>query len=303
VSPRKEPKPVDEGALKRVSAGTYRTGDGRFEVEQNSGRWMLVDTTQTNELGLPIIRGPFATLDEARDAISQARSGPAPTSTLGERMRAAKTKGRAEGKAERGVGGPEPRPPTKATPAPESEPEADAEPESRPPPPIEIRRLEPGDDRLVRRLSSERSAFGAEPCGPFAARRDGGDESTPLDHEAARRLLARADVHLLVATQSNEPVGYLLAYEVPRLTRGQATVLIDELRVRQDRRRQGIGTRLVEALRGIGSEREIGDAFLLTSVRGDGAAAAFYAARGDHRSKSATSKAESSIVRFTIGAE
>lgn len=66
-------------ALKRERAGTYRTKDGRFTVEQSSSGWMLLDAEQTNELGLPLARGPFATLDGARDAIPVARSGPAPS--------------------------------------------------------------------------------------------------------------------------------------------------------------------------------------------------------------------------------
>ena len=66
-------------ALKRERAGVYRTKDGRFTVEQSSSGWMLFDAEQTNELGLPLARGPFATLDGARDAIPVARSGPAPS--------------------------------------------------------------------------------------------------------------------------------------------------------------------------------------------------------------------------------
>jgi ribosomal protein S18 acetylase RimI-like enzyme len=64
--------------LKRERAGTYRTADDRFTVEQTSSGWLLLDAEQTNELGLPLTRGPFATLDEARNAIALARSGPAP---------------------------------------------------------------------------------------------------------------------------------------------------------------------------------------------------------------------------------
>jgi ribosomal protein S18 acetylase RimI-like enzyme len=73
---------VDDDALKRERAGTYRTRDGRFTVEQSSSGWLLLDGEQTNELGLPLARGPFATLDAARDAIAGARSGPAPTTEV-----------------------------------------------------------------------------------------------------------------------------------------------------------------------------------------------------------------------------
>jgi GNAT superfamily N-acetyltransferase len=80
--------PASETSLKRESAGRYASRDGRFSVEQASGRWMLVDGESTDDLGLPLVRGPFATLDEARDAMETARSGPAPTSDLAKRIAA-----------------------------------------------------------------------------------------------------------------------------------------------------------------------------------------------------------------------
>jgi len=80
--------PRTETSLKRESAGRYTSRDGRFTVEQSSGRWMLVDAESVDDLGLPLVRGPFTTLDEARDAIEAARSGPAPTSDLAKRIAA-----------------------------------------------------------------------------------------------------------------------------------------------------------------------------------------------------------------------
>jgi ribosomal protein S18 acetylase RimI-like enzyme len=79
---------ADEEKLKRERAGTYRTADGRFIVEQSSTGWLVLDSEQTNELGLPLARGPFATLDEARAAVGEARHGPRPVSDLDERRRA-----------------------------------------------------------------------------------------------------------------------------------------------------------------------------------------------------------------------
>jgi ribosomal protein S18 acetylase RimI-like enzyme len=89
---------ADEEKLKRERAGTYLTADGRFTVEQATTGWLLLDAEQANELGLPLARGPFATLDEARAAIGAARSGPHPISDLGER-RAAKGTTRAKAAA------------------------------------------------------------------------------------------------------------------------------------------------------------------------------------------------------------
>lgn len=73
---------ADEEKLKRERAGTYRTADGRFTIEQSSTGWLVLDAEQTNELGLPLARGPFTTLDAAREAIAAARSGPAPVSDI-----------------------------------------------------------------------------------------------------------------------------------------------------------------------------------------------------------------------------
>ena len=83
---RDDDRAADPTKLKRETAGRYTSGDGRFTVEQGSGGWMILDGEQTNELGLPLVRGPFATLDEARDGLETARGDHAPTSQLSERI-------------------------------------------------------------------------------------------------------------------------------------------------------------------------------------------------------------------------
>ena len=73
-------------ALKRIGGGRWETRDGRFQIEPQSGTWVIVDTTQTNEFGLPLVRGPFGSLGAAKDAIEEARTeGPA-ESPLAERI-------------------------------------------------------------------------------------------------------------------------------------------------------------------------------------------------------------------------
>ena len=59
--------------LIRDRAGGYHSGDGRFTVE-NDGRWNVRDDQEHDELGLPRVLGPFATLDAARTAIAEARA-------------------------------------------------------------------------------------------------------------------------------------------------------------------------------------------------------------------------------------
>ena len=65
MSPERE-KPK----LKRETAGRYRSEDGRYVVQQQSGPWWLMDTEQTDELGQPALHGPYASLSEATDAIA-----------------------------------------------------------------------------------------------------------------------------------------------------------------------------------------------------------------------------------------
>jgi hypothetical protein len=163
--PKREPKPKpppDPDKLARESAGSYRTGDERFLVRQDhGGKWYVTDTEQTNELGLELVLGPFATIAEAKAALSVQREHPAGASpgakvrslTPGDRMRSKSTDspGR-EPKAtsKRGVTPkpePEPEPETEPEPEPRPEPEPEPEPE---PPATDYRpakRRPTGDDR------------------------------------------------------------------------------------------------------------------------------------------------------------
>lgn len=105
---KKEPAPPDPNKLVRRSAGTYRSGDDRFEVRQSGIGWFVVDSTQTDELGQELVQGPYPTLAAARDALPEAR----------------RTTVRALPKPKRA------KAPAKArTPEPEPEPEPEAEPE------------------------------------------------------------------------------------------------------------------------------------------------------------------------------
>jgi len=78
-------------ALKRIGGGRWETKDGRFQIEPQSGTWVIVDTAQTNEFGLPLVRGPFPSLTAAKTAIETERdSGPATSPLAGRLEQAAK---------------------------------------------------------------------------------------------------------------------------------------------------------------------------------------------------------------------
>jgi hypothetical protein len=67
-------KPTDrDDSLKRLGGGRWQTRDERFTIEPQSGTWVVVDAEQTDDLGLPLVRGPFDSLAAAKAAIATAR--------------------------------------------------------------------------------------------------------------------------------------------------------------------------------------------------------------------------------------
>ena len=71
-----------EEGLKRLGGGRWQTRDERFTIEPQSGTWAIVDAEQTDDLGLPLVRGPFKSLTAAKEAIAGARESAAPTSSI-----------------------------------------------------------------------------------------------------------------------------------------------------------------------------------------------------------------------------
>jgi hypothetical protein len=87
VSPKAS---ADDTSLKRLPGQGWQTRDGRFTIETASGTWSLLDAEQADDLGLPLVRGPFRSLAEAKAAIDEARSSQPVTSTLADRAATAK---------------------------------------------------------------------------------------------------------------------------------------------------------------------------------------------------------------------
>jgi GNAT superfamily N-acetyltransferase len=107
---RSERPPASPNSVKRQRAGTYATADGRFTVEASSSGWLLFDAEQTDELGLPLARGPFPTLDGAKAAIEPARSAPAPASGLADRTPRAAAKSPSTARTQSTTPAPKPTP-------------------------------------------------------------------------------------------------------------------------------------------------------------------------------------------------
>lgn len=208
-----------EDALKRERAGTYRTKDSRFTVEQSSSGWLVLDGEQTDELGLPLARGPFGTLDAAKAAIADARSGAAPTSELrAPRKPATKPKAAAPGRRSEAAPTVVRRPEATRTPKP-----ARQAPRRPDPAAVIVRELRGVDGGALRALW--------EACG-F---RSLGDDDLSL-----ARLARRNPGLVLVAADAGRIVGSALGAWDGR--RGW----IYHVATTESHRRRGIATRLVD---------------------------------------------------------
>ena len=104
---------------------------------------------------------------------------------------------------------------------------------------LEIRRLGPGDDELVAKVATR---------------------------EPRTALLDDPRTLFLVALDGGAPVGFVLAYELPRRHGHAVTLCIYEIEVDEARRRRGIGTWLLRELEALARERGVAEAFVLTEA-------------------------------------
>jgi hypothetical protein len=56
--------------IRRERAGRYRSDDDRFSIEQTGTGWWVADSARSDELGQPLLLGPYASMKEARDAMA-----------------------------------------------------------------------------------------------------------------------------------------------------------------------------------------------------------------------------------------
>jgi hypothetical protein len=68
--------PIEAGPddLARETAGSYVSGDKRFEVRQSDGNWYVVDREQANEFGQELIHGPFGSMKSAKEQMPGLRA-------------------------------------------------------------------------------------------------------------------------------------------------------------------------------------------------------------------------------------
>lgn len=172
-------------SLKRLGGGRWETRDGRFSIEPQSGTWVVVDNEQTDDLGLPLVRGPFGSLTAAKAAIEGARDEGPVESPLAERLRDAPAR-TVRGK-ERGPAGAD-RPSGRERTA--SGANADRKAQSPPPPePKWLRDLDPADRRRARELVQRLNGVGI-PDPEAVARAEIAQDRPALARIAIERALA-----------------------------------------------------------------------------------------------------------------
>lgn len=90
-------------------------------------------------------------------------------------------------------------------------------------------------------------------------------EGVGRDREAMGRFLRRPSNVLVVAVEGERPIGFLLAYVLDRIETERVMVCLYEIIVDPDRRRRGIGTRMMETLGEVGAEVEATKIWTITN--------------------------------------
>jgi hypothetical protein len=173
----------DESSLKRLGGGRWQTRDERFTIEGDGGRWTVVDAERTDDLGLPLVRGPYASLTDAKAAIEHAREEPDKASPLAERIAAARAapkptpRSRAKAKDAEATG-----------PATKTAPHEQDEGSTAPPPPTWLTKLAPDARTHAARLLEAVAELGLDDAEALVKRDVLDDEPAVAEAVLLRRL-------------------------------------------------------------------------------------------------------------------
>jgi GNAT superfamily N-acetyltransferase len=134
-----------------------------------------------------------------------------------------------------------------------------------------VRRLGAGDEQVLAQLALDDAHFDLE---------ERGGALRPLPADAAAAYLADPSVLHWIAEADDVVLGHLLAYVERRRSGDALQVLLYEIGVRAERRREGVGRALIGALEAWMRDAGAVEAWVLADNRG---AEAFYAACGFER--------------------
>lgn len=73
--------------------------------------------------------------------------------------------------------------------------------------------------------------------------------SRELNTDYLRHFLSRPENYLIVATEENRPVGYVVAYLLDRVDRVQTMMLLYEISVAESYQRRGVGAAMIKLLK------------------------------------------------------
>ncbi len=237
MSPAKSDPPDADESLRRLGGGRWQTRDERFTIEPQSGTWAVVDAEATDELGLPLVRGPFRSLTDAKAAIAAARTSEPASSPLAarlERQREAPPTPTPTRSTKRAESPPAARPSRPAPSKPVKPPNGDEEPAE----PTWMRDLDGADRGRARRLIERLEADGVEDAESIVRRDLAGGVPALAAHAIAGRLgvlpadASAAEVVALLADGRDEALGVRwrivdgdgrpILIEVPKPGRGRA---------------------------------------------------------------------------------
>ncbi|MCP4549944.1 MAG: GNAT family N-acetyltransferase [bacterium] len=91
--------------------------------------------------------------------------------------------------------------------------------------------------------------------------------------------------YLLAAVQNNQPLGFLIAYLLPRFSNPEPMMLLYEIEVAATHRRQGVGRAMIDKLKTICHKRNCFKMWVLTNTS-NLAACGLYTATGAERHQS-----------------
>ena len=105
----------------------------------------------------------------------------------------------------------------------------------------------------------------------------------PPQPDAVSRFLSDPRHHILLAYENGKPVGFVSGVELTHPDKGTEMFLY-ELAVDDEHRRRGVGTELVEALRGLAVEHGCYDMWVLTDDDNEAALRTYRKAGADQSS-------------------
>lgn len=102
-----------------------------------------------------------------------------------------------------------------------------------------------------------------------------------LSTDYLSRFLSRPENYLIVATDDDKPVGYLIAYLLDRVDRNQSMMFFYEISVTSSHHRRGAGTGMINLLKQFCREQNVMKMWVHTNVSNPAAVRLYEATGGE----------------------